>query len=232
MLQSDLRATSEDVAAFVAQHLGERIETRRRAIELALAEAVERSRTRGVSEANEAKLRALLGSRGETPPSARSQATLGSAAVDAGLGPEGWPSRAPVVAAGAALAVGTLVALSVALRAVRAVRPVGAPPATPVVQASSTPKRFAPPAPRASPPEVGIAASAEVHVAEPERPRVVARSAAHPARASTLPAVVLSATGANVVSAPPRPLAPARAVSTVTPAARSVVKSDAIDDGF
>ena len=89
MSDTGLTATTEDVARFATRHLAERVQRRRQAIELALSEAAERSRARGVSEA---RVTALLASSSTFTAPAYSPATtpVSSAATQA----EGAPGSA------------------------------------------------------------------------------------------------------------------------------------------
>jgi serine/threonine-protein kinase len=131
--QTGLPATNADVATFVTQHLGERIDRRRRDIDDALAEAAERSRARGLSEA---RVLALLSSApvavpapnrpSQAPPQVMSPlsplgsgsfATLGSAALDAGPTSRVRPSRKPLFVVSGVTAVAAVLGLTFALRA-------------------------------------------------------------------------------------------------------------------
>ena len=245
MVEARLSATTANVASFVVQHLSDRIEKRRAAIDVALVEAAERSRTRGLSEA---KVQALLsspapvrpppgpaptitsGAHGSEPPRHRSEsyATLGLAALGAA---SDWPvarSRKLLLVLGGALGVGVLLASltlrseSPATREARAdtvvvAKTVAAGPAT-LGSSQSLPTE--PPAAAADPAE-----SESTAIGPATAPsHTTARAQIRRECAPTPPASPLGQ--AAPVAAPPAP----PATSPAEPEAS--LKSRTIDDGF
>jgi serine/threonine-protein kinase len=156
MVQTGLSATQAEVAAFATQHLAERIDNRRKQIDIALAEAAERSRARGISEA---RVHALLSSAPAAAP-----ATLG-----AGQAFHVRLSRKPLFAVSGVMVTAALLGAGLALRVhpvphvdvVRAAQarmvipiPSSEPPRTsPVTADQALPLPHTPPVPEEGPPE-------------------------------------------------------------------------------
>jgi serine/threonine-protein kinase len=166
MSEAGLPATNAQVGAFLREHLAQRLEKRRQAIDLALVQAAERSRARGLSEA---KVQALLASPAREPAAAKVR-----------------PSRKPVLFGAGVAALATLAGVGLMLRG---------QPAVPLASASAM-RATPPSTPAAAPvlsaaPEAPFEA---VAVEELPRPRVLAASVS--GKASPRPTPASAASGA------------------------------------
>ncbi len=210
MLEARISATPGDVATFLARHLGERLETRKQAVAIALSEADERSRVQRRS----VRLPAAADARGAPRPSANPTAVLSAslergAATSPTLGTAATMTTSSIVLATgkrrgvlaalacAGLAAGVAVVLALAHRHEEAPPPAAAAPApaqvaprpiaavvptAPPTTVATAPAVSAPTAAEAPAPATSAARAPGAPVAAPPTPSVERRP---PPRAAT-----------------------------------------------
>jgi serine/threonine-protein kinase len=223
MTQLSLAAKASDVGAFVTEQVAERIERKRQEIDEAVAEAAERSRARGLSEA---KVQALLSSAPVVAPAAMTgsePATEAYAAVGL-VGPESEVRPKLRAWVGPAVAVAGSLVLGGSIAVLAGTKASNDDEARPLVHGASRANALAP---------VVAVPVVSVPAAAPEPPPVnpEVRPTPEPAIRPLVPAPAIKR-----AARPTAPVATAGAETQNTepiPAASwPAVKSTTVDDGF